>query len=145
MNSTQPFYPILIPTTPYGNFSLFFFWLQGGPRGSQKCLVWTRIIIMTPYHRRVWIQTHSFGLVPVTHTLSVYFFLIHSLAIALSLSICLSLSRAQSVSLNFSLSLFLCLSLPQSVSLSLLICLSLSQSASLSKSASISLNLSLSL
>ena len=34
--NTHPFYPILIPNTPYVKFSFFFFLYVGGPRGSQK-------------------------------------------------------------------------------------------------------------
>ena len=30
MNSNDPFYPILIPNTPYVKFSLFFFLVVGG-------------------------------------------------------------------------------------------------------------------
>ena len=35
MNSTHPFYLILIPNTPYGNFSLFFFLVVGGPKNPK--------------------------------------------------------------------------------------------------------------
>ena len=33
MNSNDPFYPILIPNTPYVKFSLFFFLVVGGSQG----------------------------------------------------------------------------------------------------------------
>ena len=36
MNSNDPFYPILIPNTPYVKFSLFFFLVVGGSQGVPK-------------------------------------------------------------------------------------------------------------
>ena len=36
MNSNYPFYPILIPNTPYVKFSLFFFLVVGGSKGVPK-------------------------------------------------------------------------------------------------------------
>ena len=36
MNSRHPFYPILIPNTPYEKFSLFLFLFVGGSQGVPK-------------------------------------------------------------------------------------------------------------
>ena len=36
LNSNDPFYPILIPNTPYVKFSLFFFLVVGGSPGVPK-------------------------------------------------------------------------------------------------------------
>ena len=36
MNSNDPFYPILIPNTPYVKFSIFFFLVVGGSQGVPK-------------------------------------------------------------------------------------------------------------
>ena len=58
MNSNDPFYPILIPNTPYVKFSLFFFLVVRGSRGSQKSLrflPFTQKIFRLPILENSWL------------------------------------------------------------------------------------------